>query len=31
MSATQPAPAPAPPRSFWGAWRVALVILALLP
>jgi hypothetical protein len=27
MSATQPAPAPAPPRSTWGAWRVAVVIL----
>ena len=27
MSTTQPAPAPAPPRSGWGAWRVALVIL----
>jgi hypothetical protein len=27
MSATQPAPAPAPPRSAWGPWRVALVIL----
>ena len=27
MTATQPAPAPAAPRSTWGAWRVALVIL----
>jgi hypothetical protein len=27
MSATAPAPAPQRPRSAWGAWRVALVIL----
>lgn len=27
MSATEPAPAPAPPRTGWAAWRVALVIL----